>query len=149
MELNDDLEAVLDRKGHTVWFVGPEAPLQEAIGWMAEKNIGALLVIEAGVLLGVVSERDVMRRAILQARSPLTTRVREIMSSDVVVVGVRCTIQDAMALMTHHRVRHLPVVDGETITGVISIGDLVEWTIAEQKRMLDQLEQYVMGRYPS
>jgi CBS domain-containing protein len=149
MELNDNLESVLDRKGHTVWFVGPDATIHEAIRWMAEKNVGALLVMDAGTLLGIVSERDVMRRAILPARSPHTTPVRAIMSSDVIVVDSQCSVEDAMTTMTKNRIRHLPVVDDGMITGVISIGDLVEWTITEQRRMLNQLESYVIGRYPS
>lgn len=149
MELSDTLDAVLDRKGHTVWFVGPDTFVFEAVRWMTEKNVGLLLVIEGGSLLGVISERDVMRRAMLHERSPHTTHVREIMSTDVIVADVHCSIQDAMSLMTRHRIRHLPIVDSEMITGVISIGDLVEWTITEQKRLLDQLESYVIARYPT
>jgi CBS domain-containing protein len=140
---------VLDRKGHTVWFVGPDATVFEAVRWMSEKNVGMLLVIDGGVLLGVISERDVMRRGLLHERSPHATRVREIMTPDPIVADARCSIEDAMGLMTRHRFRHLPVIDNDMLTGVISIGDLVEWTITEQKRAIEQLESYVVARYPS
>ena len=134
MELFDDVESILDHKGHHIWFIGPEATVFDAIRWMSEKNVGALLVIESGDLLGIISERDYTRKVILKDRSSKQTTVREIMTKDV---------------MTKHRVRHLPVVDHEGhVTGIVSIGDLVERTIATQRLVLEQLEGYIVGRYP-
>ncbi len=148
MELNDELESVLDRKGRVVWFVGPDTSVLEAIRFMTEKDVGALLVIEGGTLFGVVSERDIARKMLPQGRSA-SASVRDIMSADVVVADVHCSIEEAMSLMTRQRVRHLPVVEDDTLVGLVSIGDLVEWTITEQQRLIDQLESYVMGKYSS
>ncbi len=148
MEFTDDVESVLDRKGHHVWFVGPEVTVFEAIKFMAEKNVGALLVMEAGDLVGIVSERDYTRKVILRDRSSRDTLVREIMSTDLVTVEPSCPIEDAMRHMTRSRVRHLPVVRDGHVLGVISIGDVVERLLAEQRAALTQLEGYIVGRYP-
>jgi len=139
----------LDHKGHQVWFIGPEATVFDAIRWMSEKNVGALLVIESGDLLGIISERDYTRKVILKDRSSKHTMVREIMTKDVTTIAPDATVEEAMRVMTKHHVRHLPVVDGEGhVSGVISIGDLVERTIATQRLVLEQLEGYIVGRYP-
>jgi CBS domain-containing protein len=148
MELLDDIGSVLDRKGHDVWFVGPEATVFEAIQWMAVKNVGALLVMNEGELLGIVSERDYTRNVILKDRSSKQTRVREIMTTDLIMVGLDTTVAEAMRIMTANRVRHLPVVQGGRLVGIVSIGDLVERTIAAQRIVMDQLEGYIIGRYP-
>ncbi len=148
MELFDDVESVLDRKGHQVWFIGPDATVFDAIRWMSEKNVGALLVIDAGELLGIVSERDYTRKVILKDRSSKQTKVREIMTTDVIVIPPDTTVETAMRVMTNNRVRHLPVIGDGRVVGVVSIGDLVERTIATQKIVLEQLEGYIIGRYP-
>jgi len=148
MELMDDVESVLDRKGHQVWFIGPDATVFDAIHWMSVKNVGALLVMDAGELLGIISERDYTRKVILKDRSSKETRVREIMTADLVVVRPDTTVEEAMRVMTKTRVRHLPVVDRGHLVGVVSIGDLVERTIAVQRLVMEQLEGYIVGRYP-
>ncbi|HEY1955991.1 MAG TPA: CBS domain-containing protein [Polyangiaceae bacterium] len=148
MELMDDVESVLDRKGHQVWFVGPDTTVFDAIRWMAVKNVGALLVMEGGELLGLISERDYTRKVILKDRSSKDTRVREIMTTDLVVVQPDTSVEDAMRIMTKNRVRHLPIVDRGHVVGLVSIGDLVERTIATQRIVMEQLEGYIVGRYP-
>ncbi len=148
MELFDDVESVLDRKGHQVWFIGPDATVFDAIRWMSEKNVGALLVMDAGELLGIISERDYTRKVILKDRSSKETKVREIMTTDVIVIPPDTTVEHAMRVMTKNRVRHLPVLADGHVVGVVSIGDLVERTIATQKIVLEQLEGYIIGRYP-
>jgi CBS domain-containing protein len=149
MELFDDVESVLDNKGHQVWFVGPDVTVFEAIRWMSEKNVGALLVIESGDLLGIISERDYTRKVILKDRSSKETKVRDIMTKDLTIIAPDVTVEEAMRVMTRHRVRHLPVVDDDgRVVGVVSIGDLVERTIATQRIVLEQLEGYIIGRYP-
>jgi len=149
MELFDDVESILDHKGHQVWFIGPEATVFDAIRWMSEKNVGALLVIESGDLLGIISERDYTRKVILKDRSSKHTTVREIMTEDVQTIRADATVEEAMRIMTRHHFRHLPVVDRDGhVTGLVSIGDLVERTIATQRLVLEQLEGYIIGRYP-
>ncbi len=148
MELFDDVESILDRKGHQVWFIGPDASVFEAIHGMADKNVGALLVMDSGDLVGIISERDYTRKVILRDRSSKDTLVREIMTKDVIVVEPDMTVEHAMRVMTRNRVRHLPVMTEGRVVGVVSIGDLVERTIATQKIVLEQLEGYIIGRYP-
>ncbi len=148
MELFDDVDSILDRKGHQVWFIGPDASVFEAIHGMADKNVGALLVMDSGDLVGIISERDYTRKVILKDRSSKDTRVREIMTKDVIVIPPEMTVEDAMRVMTRSRVRHLPVMTDGRVIGVVSIGDLVERTIATQKIVVEQLESYIVGRYP-
>jgi CBS domain-containing protein len=137
---------ILSRKGSQVWTISPEATVFEAISMMADRNIGALLVVLGGRLIGVVSERDYTRKVALKGKSSRETRVREILSSPVISATPNHTIEDCMRLMTEHRVRHLPVLDGETVVGILSIGDLVNWTISAQNAAIEQLEQYISGR---
>jgi CBS domain-containing protein len=146
--LFDDVESVLDHKGRHVWFIGPEATVFDAIRWMAEKDVGALMVMDEGELLGIISERDYTRKVILKDRSSKDTLVREIMTTDVVTVSPESTVEEAMRLMTRNRLRHLPVVRHGYLLGVVSIGDLVERTISSQRAALEQLEGYIIGRYP-
>lgn len=148
MELLDDVESVLDRKGHEVWFIGPDATVFDAIRWMAAKNVGALLVMEGGDVLGIISERDYTRKVILKDRSSKETKVREIMTTDLIVVRPDTTVEEAMHIMTRNRVRHLPVVDRGRLVGLVSIGDLVERTIMAQRIVMEQLEGYIIGKYP-
>jgi CBS domain-containing protein len=134
---------LLDRKGRAVFSVEPAAAVLEAIRAMAAHHVGALLVIQGGRLEGIVSERDYARKVILLGRSSSDTPVRDIMSSPVITVGPEDTVQKCMQIMTDHRVRHLPVIEGGAIAGMISIGDLVKAVIAEQQQQIEQLESYI------
>lgn len=145
---DDDVSSVLDHKGSEVWFIGPDVTVFDAIRWMSDKNVGALLVMDAGNLLGIMSERDYTRKVILKERASRQTLVREIMSTAVVTIPPACRIEEAMRLMTRHHVRHLPVMADDRVVGVISMGDLVERVIYTQQCALEQLEGYIVGRYP-
>ena len=148
MDVSGTIESVLGQKGAQLWSVGPEATVFDAIQLMAEKNVGALLVLRDAELLGVVSERDYTRKVILQGKSSRTTPVREIMSSELTVVKPGESVQTCMRMMTEKRVRHLPVHDGQSIRGVVSIGDLVKWIMSSQAATIDHLEHYIAGGYP-
>jgi CBS domain-containing protein len=148
MEVIGTISAVLNHKGSSVWCISPEATVFEAIQMMAEKNVGALLVTERDRLAGIVSERDYTRKVALLGRFSRETKVREIVTSPVVHVSPGHTVQECMRLMTEHRVRHLPVLEGDQILGVVSIGDLVNWTISAQSAALSQLHNYITGEYP-
>lgn len=134
---------ILETKGHEVWFIEPNALVYDAMKLMADKGIGALLVMEGPKLLGIISERDYARKIILQGRSSQSTEVREIMTSRVVYAEPQRNIEECMALMTEKRIRHLPVMEAGCVCGVISIGDLVKAIIAEQKFIIEQLERYI------
>ena len=149
MNVIDTISAVLHNKGNAVWFVAPGATVYEALQVMADKNTGALLVMQDDKLLGMISERDYTRKVILQGKSSKQTLVREIMTSPVITVGPEHRVDDCMRLMTDNRIRHLPVVQGEKVLGVISIGDLVNWIISAQEATIDQLENYITGKYPA
>ena len=137
---------LLRTKGQQVLSVAPDIPVFEALEVMADKNVGALLVVEDERLVGVFSERDYARKVILKGKSSKDTPVREIMSSHVLYVRPEQTIEDCMALMTDKRVRHLPVMEEERLVGVISIGDVVKAIIAEQEFMIEQLQNYITGQ---
>ena len=134
---------MLEGKAPGVYAIGPEAPVLDAIRLMAEKRIGALLVMEAGALAGIVSERDYARKVVLQGRSSRETPVRDIMTADVVSVRLDDTAERCMALVTDRRIRHLPVLEGGHVVGVVSIGDLVKAVIEDQQLELDQLQRYI------
>lgn len=140
---------ILSQKGNSVWSVSPETTVLDAIKMMAEKNVGALLVTKDGKLSGILSERDYTRNVVLKGRSSKDTSVREIISGRVVTVSPDHTVEECMRLMTEHRVRHLPVVVGNKILGVISIGDLVNTIISSQNSAIQQLETYITGLPPS
>jgi len=142
------IREILTHKGSTVWSITPESTVLEAIQMMADKNVGALLVTKEGRLLGILSERDYTRKIVLKGRSSKDTPVREILSGSVVSVSPDHTVEECLRLMTEHRVRHLPVMDGVNILGVISIGDLVNWIISAQSSTIQQLETYITG-YPN
>lgn len=137
---------LLRTKGHEVLSISPETSVFEALRVMAEKNVGALLVVEGGRLAGIFSERDYARKVILKGKASKEVPVREIMTSHVLYVRPHQTIGDCMALMTDKHVRHLPVLDEERLIGVISIGDVVKSIIAEQEFIIEQLQNYITGR---
>jgi CBS domain-containing protein len=139
---------ILSRKGSNIWSVRPDDTVFEAIQTMGDKNIGALLVMNGEKLLGMISERDYTRKVALKGKSSRETEVREILSAPVITATPEDTVEECMRLMTHHRVRHLPVVDGERVVGIVSMGDLVNWTISVQTVAITQLESYISGNYP-
>jgi CBS domain-containing protein len=145
MKSSVTVSMILNEKTSPIWSVSPESTVFEAIQMMAEKNIGALLVMADQRLHGVISERDYTRKVALKGRSSSTTKVREILSPSVVSVTPAHTVDDCMRLMTANRIRHLPVLQGDVVIGIISIGDLVNWTISAQDAAIQQLESYITG----
>jgi CBS domain-containing protein len=134
---------MLENKGGRAIAIAPEEPVLEAIQLMADHHIGAVLVMRGNELLGILSERDYARKVILKGRSSAETPAWEIMSSPVVTVGLQDTVHTCMRIMTDRRIRHLPVVEGGLVTGVLSIGDLVKAVIEEQQQEIAQLQQYI------
>jgi CBS domain-containing protein len=139
------VQDILNDKGHEVFSVEPDATIYSAIETMADRRIGALLVMQAGKPVGIVTERDYARKVALEGRSSRDSKVRDIMSTRVLCVAPDRSVEDCMALMTDKRARHLPVVDLKEVIGLISIGDLVKATIAEQQFVIDQLHDYISG----
>ena len=139
------IRQLLEAKGSEVWSTSPDASVYEALQLLAEKNIGALMVLRDGELAGVVSERDYARKVILRGKTSMKTPIKEIMTEEVITVGIGITVEEAMALMADKRIRHLPVMEGEKIVGVVSIGDLVKAIMADQEFTIDQLEKYISG----
>ncbi|MCX7865865.1 CBS domain-containing protein [Limisphaera sp. VF-2] len=139
---------ILNHKGHQVWTIEPDATVFEAIQRLAEKNVGALLVMDGDRLVGIFSERDYTRKVALRGRSSKETRVREILSDRVICVSPQHSVEDGLRLMTEHRIRHLPVLDNQKVVGIVSIGDLVNWVINQQSQTIRQLETYIAGGYP-
>jgi CBS domain-containing protein len=137
---------MLDAKGRAVWTVGPDTMVVEALRLMAEQDLGALLVMEGDSLVGMMSERDYARKVFLRGKSSLNTPVQEIMTERVLTVPPERTVEECMALMTAHRVRHLPVLDEGRVVGVISIGDVVKASIEEKDFLIRQLENYITGK---
>ena len=136
---------IIDDKGHDLWSIDADASVYQALEEMAARNVGALLVMSDGKLVGILSERDYARKVILVDRGSRDTTVVEIMTSDLVTVASVTTVSSCMQLMTDRRIRHLPVVDDEDLVGIISIGDVVRAVIDEQKFLIDQLESYIKG----
>lgn len=149
MEIFGTAHHILQGKPGPVWTIGPEAPVFDAVRLMGEHNVGALVVVEGGAVVGVVSERDYSRKIALLGRSSRATRVREILSEPVITVARDAAIGECMRLMTEHRVRHLPVVEDGCLLGIVSIGDLVNWIIRTQSDTISRLEGYITGRYPA
>lgn len=145
MELTGKIGSLIGKKGGCVWSIEPTASIYDAVAMMAEKEVGALPVIEGGKLLGIVSERDYARKVILKGRSSKDTLVTEIMTSPVISVTPKQTVEECMHIVTEKRIRHLPVVEGDKIVGMVSIGDLVNWLITEQQQTISQLEAYIGG----
>ena len=147
--LPDAVSSVLRRKSgdRKLLSIVPDASVYEAIALMAENSIGALLVVSNGMLVGIMSERDYARKVVLQSRSSKDTRVSDIMTSPVVTVSPAHTVEECMRLMTDERIRHLPVVEGANIVGIVSIGDLVRSVITVQGETIQYLQQYINGHY--
>jgi len=145
MNPNNSISEILGQKGTTVWSISPNATVFEAIQLMADKNVGAVLVTENDKLAGIISERDYTRKVVLKGKSSRTTAVKEILSSHVIHVSPSQTVEECMRLMTDHHIRHLPVLDGEKIVGIVSIGDLVNWIISAQHTTISQLQTYIAG----
>jgi CBS domain-containing protein len=148
MTLVDSVRLVLKQKGQDIWYVSPDACVYDAIEIMAEKYVGALLVVADGNLVGVVSERDYARKVILQGKSSKQTQVKEIMTSPAIFVTPDHTVEEGMRIMTEKHIRHLPVVEDGKILGVVSIGDLVKWMISAQQQTISQLHSYITNTYP-
>ena len=138
-------EVLKSKPEQAVYSIAPSASVFDAVKLMADKGIGALLVMEGAAIVGMITERDYARKIILMGRSSRDTPVRDAMSSPVMYVRKDQTNEDCMALMTENRLRHLPVMDGDTLIGLVSIGDLVKDIIGEQRFIIEQLEHYIMG----
>jgi CBS domain-containing protein len=144
----DTVRSIVQRKGSTVWSVAPETTVYEAIKRMAEKGVGALMVVEEERLVGVISERDYARKVILKGKSSRDTRVRDIMSAPVITVTPEHSVEECLAIVTQHRIRHLPVLEEGRLAGVVTIGDLVGALIAAQADTIHHLSSYISGKYP-
>jgi CBS domain-containing protein len=149
MKITGRIGALLKRKGSEVWFVTPDQTVYQAIERMADKAVGALLVLSDGKLVGIISERDYARKVILMGRSSRTTFVKEIMTSSVISVTSGQAVDECMDIMTRNRIRHLPIVENEQVLGVISIGDLVKWVVSEQEETIGHLQNYISSNYPT
>jgi CBS domain-containing protein len=149
MKLHDSVERILRQKGSEVYSISPDATVYEALETLEEKNIGALLVMEGDTLVGLLSERDYIRKVKLKGHSSTELKVSEIMSTPVVTVAPSATVDECMRSMTNKRCRHLPVVDEGKVLGVVSIGDLVNWIMTVQDVTIHQLEDYICGKYPA
>jgi CBS domain-containing protein len=148
MEINGTVYDILHNKGGEIWTTKPEDSVYDAIRLMGEKNIGALVALEDGEVVGVLSERDYSRKVVLQGRTSRDTRVGEILSRPAITVCSKDGIETCMQLMIGNRIRHLPVVDDGHLVGLISIGDLVSWVMLSQRHTIQQLQGYISGEYP-
>jgi CBS domain-containing protein len=149
MKYSHSIQGVLAAKGTRVLTVAPETRVYNALALMAEQDVGALVVVTDGKPVGMFSERDYARKVILQGKSSKQIEVREIMSVPPRCVTPKNTVDECMSIMTHRRVRHLPVLEGDRMVGIISIGDMVKWIISAHEDTIEQLENYITGKYPA
>ncbi|MBM3811233.1 MAG: CBS domain-containing protein [Acidimicrobiia bacterium] len=149
VKLHDPVELIVKQKGSQVHAIAPQLTVYDALQKMADLGVGALLVMDGNELVGMVSERDYARKVILAGRSSKEMKVRELMTSPAVTVTPAITVDACMQMMTERRCRHLPVVEGGRVVGVVSIGDLVHWIITVQDQTIRQLEDYISGKYPA
>jgi len=150
MSVNGNVSAMIAHKrSSTVWSIGPNVMVIDVIRLMDEKNVGALPVVDKGSLVGIVSERDYTRKVILKGRSAKETPVSDIMTKKVLTVTPSDSVTECMRLMTEKHVRHLPVVEGTELVGILSIGDVVNWLLSAQTATIDHLERYITGGYPA
>ena len=149
MEIAPSVGAILALKGSAVWSIAPNSMVFDAIQLMADKNVGALPVVDNGQLVGMISERDYTRKVTLRGKSSKDTPVRDIMTPEPLTVNVTDTISECMRVMTDRRIRHLPVMDGKKMIGLVSIGDLVRGIISAQTATIEALEKYITGDYPA
>jgi len=148
MGFKETARSILSVKGNAIWSVAPESTVYQALVFLAEKDVGALPVVSGGKLQGMFSERDYARKVVLHGKSSADTLVSEVMNTPVVTVTPDQTVEECMRIMTRHRIRHLPVLDGGTLVGVVSIGDLVNAIISVQAATIQQLSGYIAGKYP-
>jgi CBS domain-containing protein len=148
MEIFGNVRDILINKGDTVWTTTPQCSVYDAIGLMGEKNIGALVVMDDGEVVGTLSERDYSRKVVLQGRTSRDTLVDDIISRPAITVTASDSIETCMKLMTSRRIRHLPVVENGVLTGLVSMGDLVNWVMQSQRHTIQQLQGYISGEYP-
>lgn len=149
MEITTPVGSILDRKGRQLWSIAAKATVYEAIALMAEKNVGALPVMDGPTMLGMISERDYTRKVILHGRVSRETPVADIMTRDVITVVPGDSVEDCLEIMTKNHVRHLPVMEDCRMVGLVSIGDLVNWIILAQSSKIDDLQRFVTGAYPA
>jgi CBS domain-containing protein len=150
VRFDEPVRSLLRLKGRNqVWSITPDETVYRAIEVMSERQIGCLVVLMGGQLAGIVSERDYARKVILMGRSSQQTRVREVMTSPALFVTPEKTVAESMRIMTERRVRHLPVLEGDNLVGMLSIGDLVNWVITSQQQTIKHLHNYIAGNYPA
>jgi CBS domain-containing protein len=149
IEFNEPVSSLLRLKRPAVWSVSPDATVYQAIEQMALREIGALVVLEAGRLEGIVTERDYARKVILKGKHSQATSVGEIMTTPVLTIAPDQSIDECLRIMSNRHVRHLPVLDGERVVGMISMGDLVNWMIQSHEQTIHQLQSYIKGDYPA
>ena len=145
----ETIRSILETKGSQVWSLTPDATVYDAIALMAEKGIGALPVVSEGRLVGILSERDYARKVILKGKASNETLVREIMTCEVISATPDHTVDECMRMMTNHRIRHLPVFEADDLVGIVSIGDLVKAVISSQGATINNLSNYIVGKYPA
>jgi len=148
MKVFDPVSLILRKKGNEIWSIPSDVTVYSAMKMMADKEVGALLVMDDNQLRGIVSERDYARKVILMGRSSKDTPVSEILTEPLITIRPECSVDEAMRLITTNRIRHLPVVCDGVVHGVISIGDLVQWISFAQDQTIEDLEHYIEGKYP-
>ena len=148
VDLHETVKAVIDQKRQSIWSISPDASVFDAVASMSEKHVGALVVLSAGRLVGIITERDYARKVILKGRQSRETEALEIMSAPVMSVTPEQTIGECMHIMTSRQIRHFPVLEDDRVVGIVSIGDLVNWIVSAQDDTIRHLHNYIAGSYP-